>query len=187
MSEKPDELSIKLGSGNVYIADVTDTPVNIETMCVDANLLGYIKGGCTLDYKPTYFSETDDLGIKTKTVLTAEEATMKMGLVAWNHKTLEHIAATARTVVVGTRKVMKIGGIKNDNKKSYALCFHHIDNEDGDIHVVIRGKNQAGFSLAFTNDKGALLEPEFKCLPMDKDGTLIEFHEADVPAVKGGN
>lgn len=76
----------------------------------------------------------------------------------------------------GIRNV-KIGGVGNHNGKSYALCFHHVDKADGDVYIVIRAVNQGGFSLAFVKDKETVIDAEFKCLPQDKEGTLIQYHE----------
>ena len=74
-------------------------------------------------------------------------------------------------------RTVKIGGVGNHNGKSYALCFHHVDKVDGDVYVIIRGQNQAGFSLAFAKDKETVIDAEFKCLPQDDEGTLIQFIE----------
>ena len=68
-------------------------------------------------------------------------------------------------------------GVGNHNGKSYALCFHHIDKADGDVWIVIRGVNQGGFSLAFVKDKETVIDAEFKCLPQDDEGTLIQYIE----------
>ena len=76
----------------------------------------------------------------------------------------------------GIRNV-KIGGVGKHNGKSYALCFHHVDKADGDVYIVIRAVNQGGFSLAFVKDKETVIDAEFKCLPQDKEGTLIQYHE----------
>ena len=59
------------------------------------------------------------------------------------------------------------------------LCFHHEDKIDGDIWVMIVGNNQAGFTLAFAKDKETVVDAEFTCLPMDKEGTLIQYMEKD--------
>ena len=48
---------------------------------------------------------------------------------------------------------------------------------DGDIWVMIVGNNQAGFSLAFANDKETVVDAEFTALPQDKEGTLIHYEE----------
>ena len=69
---------IVLGSGKLYVAEFTDatqidTPQKIQGLCADANLIGYIKGGASLAYTPTFYTATDDLGYVTKTIITDEE------------------------------------------------------------------------------------------------------------------
>ena len=56
---------------------------------------------------------------------------------------------------------------------------------DGDIWVVIVGKNEAGFSLAFAKDAETVIDAEFKCLSQDNEGTLIKYIEEDNSIVAG--
>ena len=43
--------------------------------------------------------------------------------------------------------------------------------------VVIVGRNTAGATLTFATDNGTLVEPEFKAIPNDADGTLVLLYE----------
>jgi len=72
---------IVLGSGKVYITDFdgTNIPEN-ATIEVEGNLLGYIQGGATLTYTPTFYEAKDDLGIVSKKFITEEEAVLKSGI-----------------------------------------------------------------------------------------------------------
>lgn len=168
---------ITLGSGDLMIKEFTDTIPEYTDFNVETDLLGRIQGGCTLEYKGTWYEAKDDSGKAVKTIITDEEATLKSGVLTWNGKTLAQLCSTARvTETDGIRKV-KIGGVGNHNGKSYALCFHHTDKTDGDIWVVVRAVNQGGFSLAFAKDKETVIDAEFKCLPQDNEGTLIEYVE----------
>ena len=84
---------------------------------------------------------------------------MKSGLMTFCGNTLEKICDTARvsyaekTSTKKKRRIVKVGGGNNQGRKKYVICFHHEDPVDGDIWVMIVGNNQAGFSLAFANDK----------------------------------
>lgn len=168
---------ITLGSGDLMIKEFTDTIPEYTDFNVETDLLGRIQGGCTLEYKGTWYEAKDDSGKAVKTIITDEEATLKSGVLTWNGKTLAQLCSTARvTETDGIRKV-KIGGVGNHNGKSYALCFHHTDKIDGDIWVVVRAVNQGSFSLAFVKDKETVIDAEFKCLPQDDEGTLIEYVE----------
>ena len=76
-------------------------------------------------------------------------------------------------------RTVKIGGIDNAVNASYVFCFHHTDTQDGDIWVLIVGKNQSGFSIAFATDAETVIDAEFKALPQDNEGTLIKYIEED--------
>lgn len=183
MSEnKRDAEVITLGSGDLMIKEYTDTMPAYNEFDASTDLLGRIQGGCTLEYKGTWYEAKDDTGKVVKTIITDEEATLKSGILTWNGKTLAMLCSTARvTEDDGIRKV-KIGGVGNHNGKSYALCFHHTDKVDGDIYVVVRAVNQGGFALSFVKDKETVIDAEFKCLPQDTEGTLIEYVEEIAPS-----
>lgn len=168
---------IVLGSGKLYIKEFSDSVPATTEICTDANLLGYIQGGATLEYKPSFYTAKDDLGVCTKTIITDEEATLKSGVMTFNADTLKKLSATGTVTTSGTTKTLKVGGIGNYDGKSYVLCFHHSDEIDGDIYVMIVGQNQAGFSLAFAKDKETVIDAEFKALSMDDNGTLIQYIE----------
>lgn len=167
---------ITLGSGDLMIKEYTDTiPQHIEF--TEADLLGRIQGGATLEYKGTWYDAKDDTGKACKTIITEEEATLKSGVMTWNGKTLKQLCSTARVSEEGGLRTVKIGGVGNHDGKSYVICFHHEDKIDGDVWIIIRGVNQGGFSLAFAKDKETVIDAEFKCLPMDEEGTLIQYIE----------
>lgn len=175
---------IVLGSGHLYIKEFEEgsEPTNAEIER-EENLLGYIQGGASLEYAPSYYTAKDDMGKVAKTILTEEEVKMKSGVMTWNGKTLEKLCDTARVTESGGVRTVKIGGTGNQKGKKYLLHFHHEDKVDGDIRVRIVGNNQAGFSLAFAKDKETVIDAEFLALPMDKGGTLIRYEEE----LKDGN
>lgn len=178
MSEKKrDAEVITLGSGDLMIKEYDDVMPAYTEFNATTDLLGRIQGGATLEYKGTWYEAKDDTGKVVKTIITEEEAILKSGVLTWNGKTLAKLCATARVTEVDGIRTVKIGGVGNNDGKSYALCFHHVDKQDGDVWVVIRGKNQGGFSLAFTKDKETVIDAEFKCLPQDDEGTLIQYVE----------
>ena len=168
---------ITLGSGNLMIKEYTDTFPAYTEFDDEIDLLGRIQGGATLEYKGTWYEAKDDTGKVVKTIVTEEEATLKSGILTWNGKTLAQLCSTARVTESEGIRTVKIGGIGNHDGKSYAICFHHEDKIDGDVWIVIRGVNQGGFSLAFAKDKETVIDAEFKCLPQDEEGTLIQYVE----------
>lgn len=174
---------ITLGSGKLYLTeyDPTQGVPDVATICVPANQLGYISGGATLAYTPTYYTAKDDLGYVVKTIITEEEVKLTSGIMTFTGVTLSKLCATARVsedASTGRRTVL-FGGIANSNHASYVICFHHPDPIDGDIWVVIVGNNQSGFSLAFAKDQETVIDAEFLALAQDENGTLIKYIEQD--------
>lgn len=172
---------IVLGSGKMYIDEFTGTLPEDVAIEVEEKLLGYIQGGATLSYKPSFYEAKDDLGMVSKKMITDEEVLLKSGIMTWNGKTLQKLSSTARVsedAETKTRNV-KIGGAGNHDGKKYVIHFVHEDNVDGDIRVTIVGSNEAGFELAFAKDKETVINAEFKAQPQDKDGTLIMYKEED--------
>ena len=164
---------ITLGSGKLYAQEYTGTTVpETEAICTDDNILGYISGGATLSYKPTFYNAKDDLGLVSKTVLTAEEVTLKSGVMTWDGNTLAKLSATARVTETDAatgnpaKRSVKIGAVDNAD-------------EDGkrELYVRIVGKNQSGFEIAFAKDKETVIDAEFAADPMDAEGTLIYYDE----------
>jgi hypothetical protein len=179
---------ITLGSGKLYIKEhtstdtFTDIKAKITEMQVDTNLIGYISGGASLDYKATFYTADDDFAYVVKTVLTKEEVTLKSGVMTWNGNTLKKLCSTATVTddtVNGLRSV-KIGGINNQDGKLYTILFVHEDAVDGNIYIFIVGNNQSGFTFSFATGKETVIDAEFKASPLDTDGTKIIYAE-DIP------
>lgn len=170
---------ITLGSGDVYYQEYDEAVgmPDVSTICASGNLLGRISGGATLEYKGSWYTAKDDTGKVEKTLITDEEVTFKTGIITWNGKTLAVLTATARVTESGGMRYVKIGGIANDDRKSYIICFHHTDKIDGDVWVMIRGKNQGSVSLAFAKDKETTVDAEFTAQAQDDEGTLITYVE----------
>ncbi len=168
---------IVLGSGDVYIMDYADAMPTVEELCVEGNRLGHIKGGASLEYTQETYTEKDDMGKVSKIITTEEEAILKMGLITWNGTTLQKLIDRCKVTEAAGKRTTKIGGTGNAQGKYYAICFHQKDKKDGDMWVLIMGLNTAGATLTFAKDEGTLVEPEFKALPHDEDGTLIELIE----------
>lgn len=174
---KRDKSTITLGSGKIYLQAFSDTMPTVETLCVEANLLGYIKGGAALEYTEETYEEKDDLGYVSKIITTSEEAILKCGLLTWNGTTLKNLIDRCSSTEAAGKRTTKIGGAGNAQGGYYAICFAHEDKTDGNVWIMIKGRNTAGAMLTFSADEGTVVEPEFKALPHDDDGTLIELIE----------
>ena len=178
---KRDPQNITLGSGKAFILEYDPTagiPSHTE-ICVADNLLGHIQGGAELSYADEPHEEKDDLGNVSKIITVSEEAKLKLGLLTWNGNTLAKLADRCKVTEDADKgiRTIHIGGAGNAQGKEWVVCFFHEDKKDGNLWVIIRGRNTAGFTLAFAMDAGTKIEPEFTALPQDDDGTLITIIE----------
>ena len=178
---KRDNKVITLGSGKIYLQAFASAMPTVDTLCKDENLLGYIKGGAALEYTEETYEEKDDLGFVSKVITTSEEAILRCGLVTWNGETLSKLVDRCQTSEASGKRTTKIGGAGNTQGGYYAICFMHEDKTDGNLWILIKGRNTAGATLTFAADEGTVIEPEFKAMPHDDAGTLVELIE-EIPA-----
>ncbi|WP_289285705.1 hypothetical protein [Parablautia intestinalis] len=185
-NKKGTKEKVTLGSGMLYMAEFTgnfakDFADILQELMRPENHAGWIKGGASIEYKPTMTKEKDDLGHVVKEVLTEEEATLKSGLFTWNGITLSKLTSTAEITEEeknGKRyRRLKIGGASNDDGKQYAILFVHEDPIEGNCYLLVVGRNSAGFTITFAADSATVIDAEFTCKPHDDRGTLIEFVE----------
>lgn len=174
---KRDNKTITIGSAIPYLIPYTDTVPSEEDICKEENLLGYIKSGAAVTYTEETYEEKDDLGRVSKIITTTEEALVKLGLITWNGESLQKLVDRCKVSTAAGKRITKIGGAGNAQGKYYVLCLHHPDPVDGDLYVIVVGRNTAGFTLTLATDEGTLIEPEFKAMPQDDDGTLIQLVE----------
>ena len=178
---KRDKNTITLGSGKIYLQAYSDAMPTVDTLCVEENLLGHIKGGAALEYTQEIYEEKDDLGLVSKIITTSEEAILKCGLITWNGETLKKLIERCGSTESAGKRTTKIGGAGNAQGGYYAICFMHEDKTDGNVWILIKGRNTAGATLTFAVDEGTVVEPEFKAMPHDDAGTLVELIE-EIPA-----
>jgi hypothetical protein len=169
--------NITLGSGKAYIMEYVDAIPDVADICKDENLLAYIKGGAELSYTEETYEEKDDLGFVSKVITTSEEALLKLGLLTWNGETLQKLADRCTVTEADGKRTIHIGGAGNSQGKEWVVCFAHEDKKDGNLWVLIRGRNTAGMTITLAADAGTVIEPEFKALPQDDKGTLITLIE----------
>ena len=178
---------IVLGSGKLYIDTITATsgvytiPAD-SSIEADAKLLGYIKGGATLEYTPTFYTVKDDLGCVSRRYLTEEAVVFKSGILTWNADVLDKLCSTATVTSSTGKKTVKIGGIDNYDNQMYIIRFVHEDATEGDIRLTVVGNNTAGFELQFQPDTETVLNAEFECVPgVGTAGTLVVYEE-EIPS-----
>lgn len=177
MGKRTKEDQITLGSGKAYIMEYSGTIPEENVICVEDNLLGKIKGGASLAYTVTTHRETDDLNTVAKTVVTDEEAALKLGMITFNGNTIAKLVNRCSVEDKDGIRTVLIGGSGNDQDKQWVVCFHHHDAKSGDSWVTILGNNESGLTLTYALDSATKLEPEFKCMAQDAKGTLVRYRE----------
>lgn len=184
-----DSEKIVLGSGKLYIKEFTGGDIPEDSLIeTEANRLGYIQGGASMEYKPETYTAEDDLGLVSITKLTKETVVFKTGLMTWCGKTLKNLCETARVTEDTSKRIrtVKLGGIKNQDGKNYIIRFVQEDPKSGTIRVTIVGKNTLGITLAWAKDKETVVDAEFNATPLDGDGTLVIYEEDILEEAVGG-
>ncbi len=184
---------IILGSGHAYVvaesqsvslagnATISTVKTFLSTYAVDANLIGHIKSGATLNYSMTTYTEADDFKEITKTKTVDETVSLAFGLIDYKTGMLDKLIATSTTDSTTADEITYIGGIANDNGKTYYVIFKHEDAADSDLYCIVRGKNIAALAAAFTNDAGTSFATEWQAEPFDTTGRKAILLRVDHP------
>lgn len=189
MADKKTE-SFLLGSGLLYVMEFTGVIPPDEEIEKEENRLGRIKGGATLEYKPSFYSVEDDLGYIKKQLLTAEEVSFKSGIMVPNVEFVSIATPTAKLTkdAAAGKRTLEVGGLTNADGKTYLVRFVHksVTEPLNALRVTIVGTNQSGFSLAFAKDKETVVDMEWSAEPLDNNGRLLRIvdsipTEASVP------
>ena len=170
-----------LGSGDLYAVEFTGTipaHADIET---EANLLGRIKGGAALEYKPTTKAVKDDSGAVSKEYIITEEGKIKSGVLTWCLATLAKLTAAGRysESVVGGKNIatLKIGGKLGRALTKYLIRFTHVKENGYKFRTTIVGTASSGFKLEFKPEDATVIDAEFTAVSHDSEGTLIIIEE----------
>lgn len=167
---------IVLGSGELYVA-AYDAETGIPehaVLEVAANQMGLIKGGASVEYKPTEYEIYDDSYQVHKRFITSEEVTFKSGVLTWNVETLKNLIAkgTYADDTEGTR-TLKLGGKAARLMDEYVVRFVHTYSDGNKLRITLVGTASNGFSLAFAPDKETVIDAEFKAKAHDADGVQL--------------
>lgn len=154
--------------GNAY----ADVPTN-EELEKEENRIGRTKDGCSVTYKPTYYTAKSDDGKASRTVLTDEEVTIAFGIITQNENATPKLVSTATVTENedGSRRIL-IGGIEKDDGKIYVCRAVHKDKIAEDMRFTIIGRNLEGLVLAFKPGQENVVTPTVTAEPFE-DGTLL--------------
>lgn len=179
---RTEEFNIPFGSCYVYYSEWDGEEIPADaTLETEANRVGYVEGGCTVNYTMETADLKDDFGKVRRTVLTAEDAGFKCEFASWSSSKMGLFTPTARITEANGKRVIKIGGIQNDSGKNYIFRLHHPDAEMGDVRITMVGRQQGGFELAFSPEDANRMALDVKAITSDNEGTLI-IYEEELPA-----
>lgn len=170
-----------LGSGDLYALEFTGAIPAHSEIETEANLLGRIKGGAKLEYKPSTKAVKDDSGAVNKEFITTEEGKLKSGVLTWCLATLNKLTAAGRyseSVVNGKNvATLKIGGKLGRALTKYLIRFTHVKENGYKFRTTIVGTASSGFNLEFKPEDATVIDAEFTAVSHDADGTLIIIEE----------
>lgn len=178
MSEKK---KFVLGSGELFVIPYNGAIPENDLLETENNRLGLISGGATIEYKPSFYTVEDDIGLLKEPILTSEALTLKTGVLTPDMSFVDKASPTVKTATStdSKTKTTKIGGLKNADGKKYLIRFRHVPAANPDYHLrfTMIGVNQSGFSLGMVKDKEVVVDMEFAATPMDDTGALGRFDE----------
>lgn len=175
---------IVLGSGKLYLASYTAGAAisALSTYCTSGNQVGLIKGGASVEYKPSTYEVKDDLFVVNKRFIVSETASLKSGIITWDIETLNKIISNANYTSSGTGasevKQLKLGGNGAREMDKFIVVFEHKLTSGKVLRVGLVGTSDDGLSLAFQPDKETQVDATFNACSNDSDGCLLIIEEA---------
>lgn len=172
---------IVLGSGTLYIApyvSASGIPEH-EALEVEANQMGFIKGGASVEYKPMEYEIFDDAYNVHNRYVISEEVTFRSGILTWDVEALKKLVAKGTYVnnsANGTR-TLTLGGQGARLMDEYVIRFVHTYTDGNKLRVTLVGTASNGFSLAFAPDKETVIDAEFKAKAHGTVGAQLIIEE----------
>lgn len=181
---------LQLGSGKLYIS-VCSSTASISTAAVNAvegNLVGYIKGGATIEYTPTVYDVKDDLGYVNQHFITGESVIIKCGLLTWNKDVIQKLVNNETASTESNLTTILVGAKGMTKMDKYNVTFQAVPSNGepastGGTPVshtrsfTIIGVSAKGLNLAYQPDKETVVDVEFRAIAAD-DGHLLRIEDS---------
>lgn len=174
-----------LGAGKWYLTPYTSGEINLETVAVADNLLGYTQGGATVTYTPETYTIEDDIGMIKRTFMVKADAEMKTGILTFDVKSLSKTLSVGKLTENAdkTKNTLKLGGGREELKRFIAVFEYAKDAaKEKYIRVGMVATNTAALELAFAKDKETVPEITFTADTNGEDDTILVIEE-DVDAI----
>lgn len=171
--------TVILGAGKWYAKPWTSGAIDIETVAVPENLLGYTQGGATITYTPETYTIEDDIGMVRRTFMTKGNATMSTGLLTFDLKSLAALQSvgTVTEDAAGNTVTLKLPGGKSSLKKMNIVFVYEDDETGTTTSIGMVGVNTSPLELAFAKDAETVVDLEFSSESNGVDDTIVTIVE----------
>lgn len=172
---------IPLGSGKIYSVEYTGSTLpSDEEIETPENQIGFVSGGASLEYKPTYQEIKDDFEEVYDVLLTEDEATLKADVMTHLGEKFDTICNTADISTDNSTKIttVKIGGEGNFKFEKRVFRFVNDSKKYGKTRITLVGYNSNGFAISYKKSEAGLASLEIKGLACDEKGTKIIYSES---------
>lgn len=169
---------IRIGHADLYVTDYNDSIPTDATLEVDANLLGKIKGGATIEYKPVEKEIISDDKTVQERYEVGCEVTVKAGVLTWNNAKMKNMIACGEYVDDATThtRTLKLGSNSISPMKKYVVRLVHPISDTLKYRATILATASDGFGIAFNPENETVIDATFKAMSMS-DGTKLILSE----------
>lgn len=173
---------VTLGAGKWYVAPHESGAIDISTIAVEENIIGWTQGGAEITYTPEIYTIEDDIGMVRKVFQTKAEAEMKTGLLTFNMASIHAIMSVGEKEEIEDKIVLKLTGGKSSLRK-FAVVFVYEDDETGlQTRVGMIASNTSPLKFVFAKDKETVVDAVFTATSNGVDDTLVVIEEDKVAA-----
>ena len=137
--------------------------------------IGYLKDGYQFNVSTNKLEDKSDLGEIKISVITEENATVKISLFNANAETISKQYPAAKHCEIDGFGITTVGGLGDLDETPHVLIFKHDDNAYGDSVVICVGKNTSGFDAVWKQDSVTPFPCEYSVEPFNDKGRLAMF------------
>lgn len=166
-----DKEKVLLGSGHLFLTEVTTDGEIPENLFNDSNNVGSISGGAEMTYTPTIYNVENDDNEILESFITKEEAVLKTGVLNWNLENINKV--TVGGTYDSSKNTLTIGGKKN--VKKLAVGFEHTE-DNYKLQVAMIGIPQKGLTINFNKEKETIVDAEFNASKLS-NGEFVKITE----------
>ena len=137
--------------------------------------IGYLKDGYQFNVSTNKLEDKSDLGEIKISVITEENATVKISLFNANAETISKQYPAAKHCEIDGFGITTVGGLGDIDETPHVLIFKHDDNAYGDSVVICVGKNTSGFDAVWKQGSVTPFPCEYSVEPFNDKGRLAMF------------